>query len=196
MTDSGSETTLDLTDRAVKTPVSRSRRRRYWMVWWLWAIFGAAVSFRGMPAGGWLVVAGILTAPFWALFAAWPVLWLADRMRARRLWAEEVAIVTAPSGAAGEDTALPVIFGRERAADGSGVRIPLLAWEAAFPTVRPEVFGLEVLPAGKLPGVALPTLEAAALFARDFDGGEKNGRAAPEDLEAARLWTAQLRRVL
>lgn len=45
------ETTLDLVDRQVETPVSAARRRRYWLVWWLWAVFGAAVSFRGMPAG-------------------------------------------------------------------------------------------------------------------------------------------------
>ena len=67
------ETTLDLVDRQVETPVCAARRRRYWLVWWLWAVFGAAVSFRGMPAGGLLIAAAVLTAPFWVLFAAWPI---------------------------------------------------------------------------------------------------------------------------
>ena len=34
------ETTLDLVDRQVETPVSAARRRRYWLVWWLWAGLG------------------------------------------------------------------------------------------------------------------------------------------------------------
>ena len=67
------ETTLDLVDRQVETPVSAARRRRYWLVWWLWAVFGAAVSFRGMPAGGLLIASAVLTAPFWVLFAVWPI---------------------------------------------------------------------------------------------------------------------------
>ena len=91
------ETTLDLVDRQVETPVCAARRRRYWLVWWLWAVFGAAVSFRGMPAGGLLIAAAVLTAPFWVLFAAWPILWLRDRRRSKTLWAEETAVLLAPN---------------------------------------------------------------------------------------------------
>ena len=140
------ETTLDLVDRQVETPVCAARRRRYWLVWWLWAVFGAAVSFRGMPAGGLLIAAAVLTAPFWVLFAAWPILWLRDRRRSKTLWAEETAVLLAPNpqqSASDSSTdaqggiALPVILGHERESPGAGILIPMLGWEAAFPTLDP-----------------------------------------------------------
>ena len=129
------ETTLDLVDRQVETPVCAARRRRYWLVWWLWAVFGAAVSFRGMPAGGLLIAAAVLTAPFWVLFAVWPILWLRDHRRSKTLWAEETAVLLAPnpqqsasdsSADAQGGIALPVILGHERESSGEGILIPML----------------------------------------------------------------------
>ena len=144
------ETTLDLVDRQVETPVCAARRRRYWLVWWLWAVFGAAVSFRGMPAGGLLIAAAVLTAPFWVLFAVWPILWLRDHRRSKTLWAEETAVLLAPnpqqsasdsSADAQGGIALPVILGHERESSGEGILIPMLGWEAAFPTLEPKKWG-------------------------------------------------------
>ena len=144
------ETTLDLVDRQVETPVCAARRRRYWLVWWLWAVFGAAVSFRGMPAGGLLIAAAVLTAPFWVLFAAWPILWLRDRRRSKTLWAEETAVLLAPnpqqsasdsSADAQGGIALPVILGHERESSGKGILIPMLGWEAAFRRLSPKGWG-------------------------------------------------------
>lgn len=155
------ETTLDLVDRQVETPVCAARRRRYWLVWWLWAVFGAAVSFRGMPAGGLLIAAAVLTAPFWVLFAAWPILWLRDRRRSKTLWAEETAVLLAPNpqqSASDSSTdaqggiALPVILGHERESPGAGILIPMLGWEAAFPTLDPKRMGLHLVAADTLPG--------------------------------------------
>ena len=156
------ETTLDLVDRQVETPVCAARRRRYWLVWWLWAVFGAAVSFRGMPAGGLLIAAAVLTAPFWVLFAAWPILWLRDRRRSKTLWAEETAVLLAPnpqqsasdsSADAQGGIALPVILGHERESSGAGILIPMLGWEAAFPTLDPKRMGFHLVAADTLPGV-------------------------------------------
>lgn len=186
------ETTLAAADRLTDTPISAARRRRYWMIWWLWAIFGAAVTFRGMPEGSWLIAAAVLTAPFWALFLLWPVFWLRDRRRARGLWAEDVALILGPAAeGAGEETAIPVIFGR-----GSAL-IPCFAWEAAFPTVDPAALGIEVLPSDARPGVHLAALPAEALLG--FDGWADAASAhdaSAEDWEAARLWTEALRRAL
>ena len=144
----------------------------------------------------------ILTAPFWALFAAWPVLWLMDRRRAKRLWAEETAVVLAPDsdkpGAALEGgIALPVIFGRERTSSGRGVAVPMLAWASAFPTVDPKAMGLAVSAADKNPGVHLEAIEADGLLA--FEGWEQSAQdfdASADDWEAARKWTERLRMVL
>ena len=168
------ETTLDLVDRQVETPVCAARRRRYWLVWWLWAVFGAAVSFRGMPAGGLLIAAAVLTAPFWVLFAVWPILWLRDHRRSKTLWAEETAVLLAPnpqqsasdsSADAQGGIALPVILGHERESSGEGILIPMLGWEAAFPTLEPKRMGLHLVAADTLPGVHLPALDAGDLLA-------------------------------
>ena len=173
------ETTLDLVDRQVETPVCAARRRRYWLVWWLWAVFGAAVSFRGMPAGGLLIAAAVLTAPFWVLFAAWPILWLRDRRRSKTLWAEETAVLLAPnpqqsasdsSADAQGGIALPVILGHERESSGASILIP---------------------------GVHLPALEAGDLLA--FSGWDQSAQsfgASEDDWQAARRWTEHLRTVL
>ena len=189
------ETTLDLVDRQVETPVSAARRRRYWLVWWLWAVFGAAVSFRGMPAGGLLIAAAVLTAPFWVLFAAWPILWLRDRRRSKTLWAEETAVLLAPnpqhsssdsSADAQGGIALPVILGHERESSGAGILIPMLGWEAAFPSLDSKKMGLHLVSANTLPGVHLPALEAGDLLA--FSGWDQSAQsfgASEDDWQAA-----------
>ena len=153
--------TLELTERLVETPVPAARRRRFWLVWWLWAVFGAAVTFSGTLEGTWSAVALILTAPFWGLFVLWPLFWIRDRLRAKRLWAAEVLVLLAPErrGEAEEKTALPVIVGRE-----GGLLVPLVAWESAFPAVPPDALGVEALPPGRFAGVKLPVLEARALL--------------------------------
>ena len=178
------ETTLDLVDRQVETPVSAARRRRYWLVWWLWAVFGAAVSFRGMPAGGLLIASAVLTAPFWVLFAVWLILWLRDHRRSKTLWAEETAVLLAPnpqqsasdsSADAQGGIALPVILGHERESSGKGILIPMLGWEAAFPTLEPKRMGLHLVSADTLPGVHLPALEAGDLLA--FSGWDQSAQS-------------------
>ena len=57
-------TTLELVDRAVETPIPKARRRRFWLVWWLWGIFGIAFSMHGVSDGTWMAVALLLTSAF------------------------------------------------------------------------------------------------------------------------------------
>ena len=151
---------LGSVERQVRTPMPASRRRRFWLAWMLWAVFGACVTLSGAPDGAALVMAGILTAPLWLLFAAWPFLWVADRLRARRLWARDVQLVVADGDGTGRNggTAVPVIIGR----DGR-IAVPVRAWSAAFPGLVPERLGIRVLPAGSLPGVTLDVMEASAM---------------------------------
>ena len=188
------ETTLDLVDRQVETPVCAARRCRYWLVWWLWAVFGVAVSFRGMPAGGLLIAAAVLTVPFWVLFAVWPILWLRDRRRSKTLWAEETAVLLAPnpqqsasdsSADAQGGIALPVILGHERESSGAGILIPMLGWEAAFPTLDPKRMGLHLVAADTLPGVHLPALEAGDLLA--FSGWDQSAQSFGASTTGRRL---------
>ena len=73
---------LERIEERVKLPMPAARRRRFWLAWLLWAIFGAAVTWSGAPQGTALAMASILTAPFWLLFLAWPVLCMRDRLRA------------------------------------------------------------------------------------------------------------------
>lgn len=133
MTEKKEKTTLERAEAAVETPIPQRRRRRFWLLWWIWAVFGAAVSFRGTLSGSWIAIAAILTAPFWAMFVLWPFFALRDRLRAKRLWAAEVLVLLAPEvrGSDEEKTALPVIIGRN-----GGVLVPLEAWECAFPTIK------------------------------------------------------------
>ena len=159
-----------------------------------------------MPAGGLLIAAAVLTAPFWVLFAAWPILWLRDRRRSKTLWAEETAVLLAPnpqqsasdsSADAQGGIALPVILGHERESSGKGILIPMLGWEAAFPTLEPKRMGLHLVAADTLPGVHLPALEAGDLLA--FSGWNQSAQsfgASEDDWQAARRWTAHLRTVL
>ena len=133
-------TTFELVDRAVETPISKARRRRFWLMWWLWGIFGTSFSMHGVSDGTWMAVALLLTSPFWVLFCLWPLLWLWDRFRARRLWAEEVVVVwvEASSGETtkAESLAIPVILGC------SGIFVPMLGWLPAFPDLD-EAFLVE-----------------------------------------------------
>lgn len=192
MTAKEDETTLDRAEKAVETPIPERRRRRFWLLWWIWAVFGAAVSFRGTLSGSWIAIAAILTAPFWALFLFWPICALRDRLRAKRLWASEVLVLLAPEvrGSDDEKTALPVVVGRE-----GGVLVPLEAWECAFPSIRPEMIPAAVVPADQYAGVHLPTLKeedllASALWER---GAGTPAGALPADLESAGLWVERLR---
>lgn len=149
---------LESVERQVRMPVPASRRHRFWLAWLLWGVFGAAVTLSGAPEGAALVLAGILTAPLWLLFAAWPFLWVADRLRSRRLWARDVRLVVADGAGRDEVTAVPVIVGR----DGRVV-VPLEGWRAVFTEPDPVRLGVGVLPAGTLPGVALDAMEAQAM---------------------------------
>lgn len=143
-----------------------------------------------MPAGGLLIAAAVLTAPFWVLFAVWPILWLRDHRRSKTLWAEETAVLLAPnpqqsasdsSADAQGGIALPVILGHERESSGEGILIPMLGWEAAFPTLEPKRMGLHLVAADTLPGVHLPALDAGDLLA--FSGWNQSAQSfgASED---------------
>lgn len=198
-------TTLELVDRAVETPIPHARRRRFWLVWWLWGIFGTAFSMRGVPDGTWLAVALLLTSPFWVLFAIWPVLWFRDRLRAKRFWAESVTVVLAhsPSTCADEksegetaqdDIALPVVVGRD------GVLVPVLGWTTAFPTLDEERladFGVRCIPSEALAAVHLPCFSADELikvFVNDDEGQPCDcSGASADDLLCARSWCAALK---
>lgn len=137
-----------------------------------------------MPAGGLLIAAAVLTAPFWVLFAVWPILWLRDHRRSKTLWAEETAVLLAPnpqqsasdsSADAQGGIALPVILGHERESSGEGILIPMLGWEAAFPTLEPKRMGLHLVAADTLPGVHLPALDAGDLLA--FSGWNQSAQS-------------------
>ena len=182
--------TLELTERLVETPVPAARRRRFWLAWWLWAVFGAAVTFSGTLAGTWTAVALILTSPFWVLFVLWPLFWIRDRLRAKRLWAAEVLVLLAPErrGEAEEKTALPVIVGR-----AGGLLVPLVAWESAFPALPPDELGVQTLPPGRFAGVKLPVLEAEALLQTPELALPAADAVVDPDREAAALWVERLR---
>ena len=206
--------TLEHAERCVVTPIPRSRRRRFWLAWRLWGIFGAAVSFEGTLSGATASMAAILTSPFWALFALWPALWARDRIRARSLWAAEVMLLLAPArtgadfagagngkdeGEKREDgeeaTAIPIVLGRE-----GGMLVTEDGWRAAFPGLEPDGLGAPVLPAGSLPGVNLPALEAKALVeafeafeaVEAVDASGRTGSVDERELEAARAWIGRL----
>lgn len=192
MTAKKDETTLERAERSVETPIPARRRRRFWLLWWIWAIFGAAVSFRGTLSGSWIAIAAILTAPFWALFLFWPVLAVRDYLRAKRLWASEVLVLLAPEvrGSVDETTALPVVVGRS-----GGVLVPVEAWECAFPSIRPEMIPAAVVPADSHAGVHLAALKEEDLLASTLweNGTETPAGALPADLESAGLWVERLR---
>ena len=177
MTEKEEKTTLERAELAVQTPIPERRRRRFWLLWWIWAVFGAAVSFRGTLSGSWIAIAAILTAPFWVMFVLWPFFALRDRLRAKRLWAAEVLVLLAPEtrGSDEEKTALPVVIGRD-----GGVLVPLEAWECAFPTIRPEMIPAEVVSAGTYAGVNLPVLREEDLLASGlWSEGKRRRQAHP-----------------
>ncbi len=192
MTEKEEKTTLERAELAVQTPIPERRRRRFWLLWWIWAVFGAAVSFRGTLSGSWIAIAAILTAPFWVMFVLWPFFALRDRLRAKRLWAAEVLVLLAPEtrGSDEEKTALPVVVGRD-----GGVLVPLEAWECAFPTIRPEMIPAEVVGAGTHAGVNLPVLREEDLLASGlWSEGEKTPEgASASDFESSGLWVERLR---
>lgn len=192
MTEKKEKTTLERAEAAVETPIPQRRRRRFWLLWWIWAVFGAAVSFRGTLSGSWIAIAAILTAPFWAMFVLWPFFALRDRLRAKRLWAAEVLVLLAPEvrGSDEENTALPVIIGRN-----GGVLVPLEAWECAFPTIKAAMIPAEAAAPGTYPGVNLPVLREEDLFASGLWSEEKRkpAGASLSDLESSGLWVERLR---
>ena len=92
---------------------------------------------------------------------------------------------------------MPVILGHERESSGAGILIPMLGWEAAFPTLDPKRMGLHLVAADTLPGVHLPALEAGDLLA--FSGWNQSAQsfgASEDDWQVARRWTEHLRTVL
>ena len=58
-----------------KQKLSRSKSRTAWLAWLAWGIFGSIFLFEDTE-GGSGVFAWIFTAPFWLMFAAWPLLWV------------------------------------------------------------------------------------------------------------------------
>lgn len=95
----------------VQLPMPAGRRRRGWMLWLLWGMLGTALTMEGLTPedGAPLALALWLSAPFWALFAAWPLMWIVDRIRARGLWAQEALTVPALDGEGFAD----VVLGRD-----------------------------------------------------------------------------------
>lgn len=200
-------TTLELVDRAVETPIPKARRRRFWLVWWLWGIFGTAFSMHGVSDGTWMAVALLLTSPFWVLFCLWPCLWLRDRLRAKRLWADSVGVVLAEAPRAGAssstddtaDIAIPIVIGR------SGVLVPMVGWLAAFPSLDEAYLrtkGIRLTPADALPGVHIDgvmrdeLLRGIAHIALTADAASLHHSSkgiVNDDLEAADHWCAALR---
>ena len=160
-------TLLSQIERQVATPMPSARRRRFWLAWALWGIFGAAVTWSGAPQGAALAMASIFTAPLWLLFVVWPVLWVRDRWRARQLWAEDVRLLV--DGTLNEEdqeeaVALPIIVGREQ-----GLLVPVDAWCTVFPEISREDLlrlGVERFPAEKFSGVALECMSAETLVNR------------------------------
>ncbi len=137
----------------VDLPMPPSRRRRGWMLWCLWGLLGTALTLEGTSAesldGAALPMAFWLSAPFWTLFAAWPLMWIWDRIRAQRLWGEEALEIPGPDG-----TIVTVVRGRmpgERDA-AQDLWVPLSALSSAVGEGTEFPSGLE--PARALPGIA------------------------------------------
>ena len=60
--------------------LSKARARTAWLAWCAWGVIGSIFLFEDVAGGtGWLTM--ILTAPFWLMFALWPVLWAWLRLR-------------------------------------------------------------------------------------------------------------------
>ena len=60
--------------------LSKARARTAWLAWCAWGVIGSIFLFEDAAGGtGWLTM--ILTAPFWLMFALWPVLWAWLRFR-------------------------------------------------------------------------------------------------------------------
>lgn len=60
--------------------LSKARARTAWLAWCAWGVIGSIFMFEDAAGGtGWLTT--ILTAPFWLMFALWPVLWAWLRLR-------------------------------------------------------------------------------------------------------------------
>ena len=63
-----------------KQKLSRARARTMWLAWCAWGVIGSIFLFEDTAGGtGWLSL--ILTAPFWVMFALWPLLWAYLRFR-------------------------------------------------------------------------------------------------------------------
>lgn len=94
-----------------------------------------------------------------------------------------------------EATAIPIVLGRE-----GGMLVTEDGWRAAFPGLEPDGLGSPVLPAGSLPGVNLPALEAKALVeafeafeaVEAVDASGRTGSVDERELEAARAWIGRL----
>lgn len=137
----------------VDLPMPPSRRRRGWMLWCLWGLLGTALTLEGTTVesldGAALPMAFWLSAPFWALFAAWPFMWVWDRLRARHLWAEEALEIPGPDGAI-----VTVVRGR-MPGDRDAARdlwVPLSALPSALGNGTPLPAGLE--PVRTMHGIA------------------------------------------
>lgn len=189
-------TLLERVERKVKLPMPAARRRRFWLAWSLWGIFGATVTWSGAPQGVTLAMASILTAPLWLLFLAWPVLWIRDRLHARQWWAKDVRLLVdeIPEGGIQrqEDAvALPVIVGQENA-----LVVPLEGWCTVFPEILREDLvrlGVEIWPAEKLSGVALEVIPAESLVSVVAALKKSSNTAASV---AVQRWVASLEKVV
>lgn len=64
-----------------------SKAKTMWLAWLTWGVMGSIFVFEDVSGGtGWLTL--LLTAPFWLMFAVWPVLWLWLATRRNPDWVE------------------------------------------------------------------------------------------------------------
>lgn len=169
----------------VDVPMPPSRRRRGWMLWMLWGMLGTALTFEGTSAaslsGATLPMVLLLTAPSWALFALWPVLWVFDRLRACRLWGEELWETEGMDG-----SIVTLVRGRDVTSGRPDVWVPLSAI-SRVPEGLKELKRAETLPGIHEEGVLLSELvrwRKATAVSEDSE--------VDSEVEALRAWVLAL----
>lgn len=74
--------------------LSRAKARTAWLAWAAWGVLGTIFLFED-TLGGSGIFAWIFTAPFWAVFVAWPFLWVWLKTRKYPEWVEADDDITA-----------------------------------------------------------------------------------------------------
>lgn len=82
--------------------LSRAKSRTAWLAWCAWGVFGSIFLFED-TFGGSGVFAWIFTAPFWVMFALWPLIWVWLKTRRNE------ALVEADDDISTEDAACRLI---------------------------------------------------------------------------------------